>query len=632
MCGKYFKLMTAVIAAGILMTACAGSPEESETDMNDQNSPTDTILNSMTTEEKIGQMLIPALRVWTEADVTANVTELSETQKEIFRKHHFGGVILFGENISDEQQTRELISEIQKTNIEGGSKSGLFIGTDQEGGNVTRLTFGTQMPGNMALCAAGDPLLAEECAEVIGNELSSLGINLNFAPDLDVNINPSNPVIGVRSFSDDPYLTAEYGAEYIQGLHNAGVMTCIKHFPGHGDTFQDSHTGLPVIEKSMEELEACELIPFKETAEKTDMVMTAHIVFPQIESDTYISVKDGSEIILPATLSDDIIGGILRSQIGYEGVVITDSMLMDAVAVHFDPVDAAVLAVNAGADMILMPVNITSQESAAELDNYISSLTERVNNGEISIERLNESVRRILTLKQKYGLLDQTDAGSGQIDIEADRLVEWKAAQKAVTLIKNDNDLLPLSDDGRILITVPFDSQMNSVSYFLDIMKQNGIISSDADITVMKRSSDPSYASEAAQVYDKFICVSAMYSLSDINPLESENSAWIDALIGAAHENGKRITVISAQLPYDTARYTEADAVLACYNSRGLANIPEEGSIPDQYGANIPAALCTVLGGNSPSASLPLNIPYINDDYSYSSEILFGRGYGLTYK
>ena len=250
----------------------------------------DAILN-MTLEEKIAQMMMPTFRKWGDSPEKARaITKLPEEIKTTIEKYHLGGIILFTENTPDEKTTKELIDSMQKANTEGGAISKLFIAIDQEGGRVTRLKTGTMMCGNMALGAAQNPELSKQSAELIGQELSSLGINVNFAPVMDINNNPANPVIGNRSFSDNPELVSKLGQAAIEGFHNQNIITAVKHFPGHGDTSTDSHTGLPSIYKSMEEIKKLELIPYKNILTQTDMLMTAHIRFPQIEKETYISI------------------------------------------------------------------------------------------------------------------------------------------------------------------------------------------------------------------------------------------------------------------------------------------------------------------------------------------------------
>ena len=251
------------------------------------------ILSSMTLEEKVAQMMMPAFRTWTKGKSSLDVTKLNKEQEALIKKYPFGGVILFAENLKNADQSRDLIREIQAASLKGFSRAALLIAADQEGGRVSRLAYGTQMPGNMALGASGDPDAARQEAALMGEELSSLGFNLDFAPVMDVNSNPANPVIGLRSFSDDPEAAGALGAAFTKGLHSRGIISALKHFPGHGDTDTDSHTGLPVIDKSLEELRRCELIPFERGLQEADMVMTAHILYPQIETKTYISRRDG---------------------------------------------------------------------------------------------------------------------------------------------------------------------------------------------------------------------------------------------------------------------------------------------------------------------------------------------------
>ena len=365
---------------------------------------------SMTTEEKIEQMIMPAFRYSADSeDNRTNVTEITENIADTLKRHGYAGVILFGQNTSTNEGTIRLVDALQKANSVS-DRPQLLITTDQEGGNVTRFTQGTMMMGNMALGAANDIDVTKEVATVIGNECSALGINADFAPDVDVNSNPANPVIGVRSFSDDAQLVAAHGSAFVQALNNAGVISTLKHFPGHGDTDTDSHTGLPSINKTYEELKKNELIPFRACIDAgSQMIMTAHIVYPQIETETYISKKTGEEINLPATLSKKIITDILRGDMGFDGVVITDAMEMDAIAAHFDKYDAAKLAIEAGVDILLMPVDMTTKEGFDEMDAYISNLAQKADNGEIPMEKINAAVLRILKLKENNGLFEEYD-------------------------------------------------------------------------------------------------------------------------------------------------------------------------------------------------------------------------------
>ena len=333
----------------------------------------DDYLSSMSTEDKISQMIMPAFRYYIDEEGNwTNVTEITDDIEAALEKHSFGGVILFGQNTPTNEGTTRLTDAMQKANAKGGDRPQLLITIDQEGGDVTRLGQGTVTPGNMALGAANDTALTKEAASIIGSELSAVGVNADFAPDVDVNNNPANPVIGVRSFSDDPQIVAEQGAAFVQALNEAGVISTLKHFPGHGDTDTDSHTGLPLINKRYDEIKQNELIPFRACIDAgTQMIMTAHIQYPQIETNTYQSKQTGEDIYLPATLSKTIITDILRSDMGYSGVVITDAMEMDAISKHFDKYDAAALAIEAGVDIMLMPVGTVTKADFEELDTYI---------------------------------------------------------------------------------------------------------------------------------------------------------------------------------------------------------------------------------------------------------------------
>ena len=596
------------------------------------------ILSSMTLEDKAAQMLMPAFRTWKEGEETNDVTELNEKQEALLKKYHFGGVILFAQNLKDAEQSRDLVMSLQKASLEGGAPTALFIATDQEGGGVSRLVTGTQMPGNMALGATGDPDAARQAAALMGEELSSVGINMDFAPVMDVNSNPANPVIGVRSFSDDPETAAVFGTSFTEGLHSQGVISALKHFPGHGDTDSDSHTGLPVIDKSLEDLRSCELIPFESGLQEADMVMTAHILYPQIEKDTYISKMDGNEITLPATLSRTIITGLLREELGFDGVVVTDAMNMDAIAAHFDPMDAVRLAVNAGVDMMLMPVDLSTEEGIAAMDDYISDITAMIESGEISQERVDEAVTRILVLKGRYGLLDPDSLSMPEpsIGTKEHHDAEWDLALRAVTLLKNEEKILPLKDRKKVLISLGFASQVNSALYAAERAREEGILSQDTEIlTQVYGEMTPEDVRNLPEGIDTVIAVSVMYSPGNLNP-ESESGARslrLNALFEAAKERGIQTVMISSQLPYDAAAFPQADAVLCCYNGRGMTEIPDfSGPVVYEYGPNLPAAIYTAFGGNAPQGKLPVNIPVLKEDYTFGEEILFERGTGLTYE
>src|SRR2546421_1603108 len=266
----------------------------------------------MTLEEQIGQVLM--------------VGFLGDTPSQeiidLIQRYHIGNIILFSRNVRDARQVFELTQRLQRCAKEAGQHYPLLIAIDQENGLVQRLGEAvTVFPGNMALGAIGSEQIAYEVALATGRELKALGINMNLAPVVDVNNNPANPVIGVRSFGEDPQQVARLGAAMVRGYHDAGILTCLKHFPGHGDTAVDSHLALPTIPYPLERLEALELLPFRSGIEAgAESVMIAHVSFPALTQQN----------MLPATLSSPIVQGLLRGKLGFNGAILSDCMEMKA--------------------------------------------------------------------------------------------------------------------------------------------------------------------------------------------------------------------------------------------------------------------------------------------------------------
>ncbi|KEO83469.1 beta-N-acetylhexosaminidase [Tumebacillus flagellatus] len=314
-------------------------------------------------------------------------TEPSPEIERLIREHHIGGVILFARNVGNPQDVLELNTRLQKIAYDAGHAHPLLISVDQENGIVRRLGAGTTLfPGNMALGAASRPEWVRDVAEATGRELRALGFNFNLAPVLDVNNNPRNPVIGVRAYGEDPERVGEYGVEAIRGLQAAGLAACGKHFPGHGDTSLDSHLTLPLIPHDRARLVAVELPPFvKAITAGVDAIMIAHVVFPEIE-------PDGT----PATLSHRVITGLLREELGFDGVITTDCMEMHAIAHTIGTVEGTYRAFLAGVDLSFISHTHDWQEGA------VARFLRGVEEGELTTERLEASVRRVLALKEKY--------------------------------------------------------------------------------------------------------------------------------------------------------------------------------------------------------------------------------------
>lgn len=366
-----------------------------KTNLPQANEPSkaEKLLDSMTLEEKIGQLFIirpdaMQLNLTSEQinDQTKNgVTEFDVTMQETLKKYPIGGVALFGKNISTPVQLTTFIDEMQQQ-----SAIPLFVGIDEEGGNVSRIANSPnfdvpKFQSMQKIGETGNDANAQNVGLTIGTYLKQYGFNLDFAPVADTNTNPENIVIGSRSFGNDPNLVAKMVTAEITGLHKSKIMSCIKHFPGHGDTKGDTHIGYVSVEKTWEELKECELIPFIHSLDATDMIMISHITTPNITTDQ-----------LPASLSAEMIEEKLRGELGYKGVVISDSMAMGAITNEYSSSESAVKAILAGIDIILMPEDF--------VDAYNGIYT-AVKNGMISEKRIDQSVLRILSLKERYHLL-----------------------------------------------------------------------------------------------------------------------------------------------------------------------------------------------------------------------------------
>ena len=607
----------------------------------------DTMIENMTTEEKITQMIMPAFRTWQNEDGNqTNVTELNGELEALLERHGFAGVILFGQNTPYTESNVRLIDEIRKTSMADEGRPDLFIAVDQEGGTVSRLGQGCQFGGNMSLGAVNDTDVTKKTAGIIGSELKAIGYNVDFAPVVDVNNNPKNPVIGVRSFSDDPEMVAAHAVSFIEGLHENGIAAALKHFPGHGNTSTDSHTGLPLISSTYDELKKCEFIPFQASIDAgAEMVMTAHIQYPNIEKETYISKKTGEMINLPATLSKTIITDILRKDMGFDGIVVTDSMVMDAIREHFDALDAAKMAINAGVDILLMPYEINSSETIEEFEEYIDSLVEMTNKGDIDIEMINSAVRRIFKLKEKQGLLD---GGYGAADIEAvvknaketvgsaeHHAEEFEIAKRSITLLKNDDNTLPIKNNGeKTVILTAYDDELMSMKYGVDLLKSNGYLNSSTEVVIdtYKNMSDDELK-DIVNGAKNVIIITELYGSMEPDSKSGVMFSKVDKLIENTHQNGGKAIVISCYLPYDTARFQNADAILAAWSMKGMSEDPRvsENGVK-AYGPNMPAAIYLSFDcDEKPTGKLPLNIPKLTDNYEYSQEMLYERGYSISY-
>lgn len=619
------------------------------------------LLGKMTLREKVSQMFVASVRTWADSGVdTSEIdhwtlsqglagTEMQTLEPEVaamISKERFGGMLFFGENCAGgNEKLLELVNDMQKANQDTDSECviPLLMAADQEGGDVARLYEGTRGIGNMALTATGKEEYIEAEASIFGRELRSCGINTSFAPDIDVNNNPSNPVIGSRSFSDDPEVVAKNGITFMKAMGDEGIITSIKHFPGHGNTDTDSHTGLPMVNKTYEELKECELIPFQAAIDAgAEMLMTAHIQYPEVDSTKVKSISTGEEIYYPATLSHKILTEILRGDMGFEGVIVSDALNMDAITSHFGMEEACALTINAGTDLILIPIVVWNPETAQQMGDLLDTLTKKVENGEISEERINDSVTRILNMKEKHNLLDpvdteltqeEKDAAADPVKLAEDQQTAWEHAEDAITLVKNEENLLPLTvkEDESVLFVFTSSLRPYTAEMAMARLKEKGLVPESVTYSCIAVSEETEEeAIEAAKKADHVIAVSSVFNTSGFNPASENGTASriFDEVIDAAHEAGHKAVLLSGVLPYDAARYQAADAIMITYDSYGMEEAPEGVTA---YIPNLIAGICCALGEFEPVGTLPVVIPKLDENYTFTKDVLYDRGYSLSY-
>ena len=482
----------------------------------------------MSLEQKVGQVMIGSFA----GPVLS--PELVHQLSEL----HLGGVILYGVtgNIESPEQVAKLVNDMQRTARDAGNAP-LFISIDQEGGRVTRISRGvTPFPGNMALGATGSPELAGEAARVMARELRLLGINMNFAPVLDVNSNPHNPVIGVRSFGSSPSAVAAMGAAVVKSYYDESVIATAKHFPGHGDTGLDSHFALPVVNKSLEQLRAMELLPFQAVAKTVPAIMTAHIVVPAIDKTR------------PATLSPAALQ-FLRHELGFQGLIITDSMSMAAIAKHWPKEEAAIQAFLAGADILLYGADINSSVHDQTLVH--ATLVKAVRDGRIPESRLDESVRRILMMKQQFSITGEEQGSCRQEELaSAEHIaVAEKVARDSLTLARYKEALLPLTGAVKIPIFWP-DEYKEKLAPLLTELPQ------------LEPHYFPVRAAAAHRAQAKMIAAKSPVVLVGTYNLASQTEwkQFVNSL------GGRRTVVLAVRSPYDLMFLPDAAVCIAAYD------------------------------------------------------------------
>lgn len=513
----------------------------------------------MTLEQKIGALVM----------IDFSGPTVPDWLVEALKTRHWGGVILFAKNIESREQVAALCASLQAARS-GGLP--LLIGIDQEGGIVDRLPFDplSSSPGAMAFAAAGHPAWAFEAARVNGQALASLGINVNFAPCVDVNNNPLNPIIGVRAYGETAEQVTRFGLEVARGYRQAGIFPCAKHFPGHGDTSLDSHLSLPAVNEGRARLDAIELAPYRALiADGLEMIMSAHIVYPQLDPSG-----------LPATLSRPILTDFLRGELGYDGVIITDSMSMKAIADNFGVGEAAVLTIEAGADIVLACGTPESHEQTYQ------ALLAAVRDGRLSESRVDASLRRIFRLAaawQARGEVAPPDASSVAIIDEA--------AQASITVVRNDGTL-PLPAGKRVALIAPKRlpvSQLGEIGAVFPLDK--GLRERSFEVTLSQFSLADELAADVeaavAVAREADVVVLCLYARGRLSP-------WQAALAEQIRVLGKPLVVVSLNSPYILMDVPAVSTYVCTYG----------------YARSSVRALADVLSGRAEArGALPVSIP-----------------------
>ncbi len=419
-------------------TMCASAPPRAIPDVSD-----------LTLDEKIGQLfVVPAHGVF------MNASSPSYTQlRRHVRENRVGGILWF---VSDVYETAWLDAQLQRE-----ARIPLLVSADLEAGIGMRFSDTTPWPSAMALAATGDPMLAEREGRIVAREAKMLGVNHILAPVADVNVDADNPVINTRSFGEDPHDVARYVTAFLRGVQSEGVLATAKHFPGHGDTHVDSHRSLPVLEAGRDRLDRVELVPFRAAIEAgVASVMTGHLAVPAVDptpapvrstggparENPYAAVEEeiSRGATLPASLSSLAIDGLLRRELGFEGLVITDAFDMGGLVAHFDAGEAAVRAIEAGNDQIL---------KSAGVDAAIDAVRAAVRSGRLPESRVDASVRRILAAKRRTSMRVASQKEIFEaLDAPEHRKLAEEIATRAITLVREGPGVLPLSRQARILV------------------------------------------------------------------------------------------------------------------------------------------------------------------------------------
>ncbi len=590
------------IASAVAATLAAGAVPLTTADAAIPAGPNGWVQSTlvrMTLEEKVGQLFVQQVYGQDANTPDARNIPLYGVAKpsEVVQKYHLGGVIYFAwtDSVKNPQQIAGLSNGLQQAALGQDSKVDVPLGIsiDQEQGVVTRIgPPATQFPGSMALGAGRSAQDARTAAAITGQELRAMGVNTNFAPVADVNVNPLNPVIGTRSFSSKPELAAQMVAAQVAGYQEDGkVAASAKHFPGHGDTATDSHTAFPVITHTRDQWEQLDAPPFKAAIDHgIDMIMTAHLAFPALD--------DSGD---PATLSKPILTDLLRGELGYEGVIITDALEMQGVRELYGDEEVAVRALEAGVDQLLM---------TPAMDQAYAAVIGAVKSGRISQADLDAKVRRVLELKVERGIVADPmvdPAAVGSVVGTTEHLATADAVtNRTSTLIKNDDGVLPLATTGKKVLVTGYGATTTQIL-------ADGLTEAGATTTVNQTGTSPTdaqIASAVASAQGKDAVVVTTMKAWDTTT--TDKRAGQQKLVKALQDTGIPVIVVATRDPYDIAYLPGTATYLSTYSYSPVA---------------IKAAARVISGAVAPTGKLPVDIPA----KGAPGTVLFPFGHGLTY-
>ncbi|WP_326760663.1 glycoside hydrolase family 3 protein [Streptomyces phaeochromogenes] len=599
------RTLLAATAGAAAVVAVGGGPalaEDDDTGRHDDKRLR-ALISRMTLEEKVGQLFV--MRVYghsatapDQADIDANLKEIGvRDAAELLAKYRVGGIIYFGwaHNTRDPHQIADLSNGIQKASLAQPRGLPVLISTDQEHGIVARVGKpATLFPGAMALGAGGSRTDARTAGRIGGAELRAMGVRQDYAPVADVNVNPANPVIGVRSFGADPQAVAGMVAAQVKGYQSAGVAATSKHFPGHGDTETDSHYGFPVIEHTEAQWAELDAPPFRAAiAAGIDSIMTAHIMVPALD-------PSGD----PATLSRPILTGILRERLGYDGVVVTDSLGMEGVRTKYGDDRVPVLALKAGVDQLLNP---------PKLDVAWNAVLQAVRGGELTEARLDESILRVLRLKAKLGLLKDPYVTRRGVDrvvgISSHLKAADRIAERTTTLLVNSGGLLPLSrrTHRNVLVVGADPASPSGTTGPPTTVLGAALTELGFTATVLSTGTAPTDATIAKAVAAAQGVDAVLVGTYNVTAASSQRT-----LVNQLLATGRPVVALAIRNPYDVAQLPDVKAYLAAYSWTDV---------------ELRAAVRVLAGRADPVGELPVPVQKADKP----TEVLYPVGHGLSY-